>query len=113
MATLDTLFAAIRSACTATAWSQGVELARVDAVHGERDDGDEVLLRVATRGGLVSPAVRLSLEDEDWDCDCASHDDACEHVAAAMIALRRARRSGKALPAAANAPGRVGVRLSR
>jgi superfamily II DNA or RNA helicase len=113
MASLDTLFAAIRSACTPGAWSSGVELARGDAVHGERDEGDEVVLRVSTRGGLLSPAVRISLDDEDWDCDCASRDDACEHVAAAMIALRRARRAGEALPTAAEEVGRVGVRLTR
>ena len=110
---LEALFAAIRSACSSSVWSRGVELARGDAVHGERDDGDEVVLRVATRGGLLSPAVRLSSADGDWDCDCASREDACEHVAAAVIALRKARRAGAPLPIAADAPGRVGVRLAR
>jgi len=110
---LDALFAAIRSACSSAVWSQGVELARADAVIGERDEGDAVVLRVATRGGLVAPAVHLYPGDEDWDCDCASSEEACEHVAAAVIALRRARREGRALPGAADQTGRIGVRLAR
>jgi superfamily II DNA or RNA helicase len=112
-ADLDALFAAIRSACSSAAWSQGVELARAGAVSGEREDGDAIVLRVATRGGLVSPAVHLELDPPDWSCDCASRDDACEHAAAAVIALRQARRSGERLPGADRSAGRIGVRLSR
>ncbi len=110
---LDALFAAIRSACSAGDWSQGVELARAGAVHGECFDTAAVVLRVATRGGLVSPAVHLTLDDPDWDCECASREDACEHAAAAVIALRQARRAGESLPAARETSGRIGVRLSR
>src|SRR5262249_18169424 len=110
---LDALFAAIRSACTSSAWSQGVELARAGAVRGERERQDEVVLRVATRGGLVSPAVHLELDPPDWNCDWGSRDDACEHAAAAVIALRQARRSGERLPGADRPAGRIGVRLAR
>ena len=112
---LDELFAAIRAACSAGSWSAGVELARVGAVHAESDaDGDEIALRVATRGGLVSPGVVLYPTDADWACDCASRENACEHVAAAVIALRRARREGSDLSAAsADSVGRIGVRLTR
>ena len=47
----------------------------------------------------------------EWDCDCAGRDDACEHVAAAVIALRRAREQGRDLRV--NDAGRIGYRLTR
>ena len=71
---LDALFAAIRGACSSAVWSQGVELARAGAVHGEREDDGAVVLRVATRGGLVSPSVHFELDPPDWNCDCASRE---------------------------------------
>ena len=111
---MDALFEAIRAACSATCWSRGVELARAGAVTAEREDTDatleetdEIVVRVATRGGLVSPSVTLYPRDQDWECDCPSRDAACEHAAAAVIAVRRARRSGEPLAAAAEAAGRV------
>jgi superfamily II DNA or RNA helicase len=110
---LDALFAAIRAACSPAIWSQGVELARAGAVRGEHDDEDTVALRVATRGGLVSPSVHLDLDPPDWNCDCASREDVCEHAAAAVIALRQARRAGERLPGAGEPSGRIAVRLTR
>jgi superfamily II DNA or RNA helicase len=110
---LDALFAAVRAACSPSIWSQGVELARAGAVRGERDDEDSVALRVATRGGLVSPSVHLELDPPDWNCDCASREDVCEHAAAAVIALRQARRAGERLPGSDQPTGRIAVRLSR
>jgi len=110
---VDTLFAAIRDAAGPGTWSRGVELAREEAVHGERDDGAEVVLRVAVPGKTISPTVALYPDDEDWDCDCSSREAACEHVAAAVIALRRARRAGDSLPKSAAERGHIGVRLSR
>jgi superfamily II DNA or RNA helicase len=110
---LEALFAAVRGACSAAVWSQGVELARAGAVRGEREDGDTVALRVATRGGLVSPSVHLDLDPPDWNCDCASREDVCEHAAAAVIALRQARRAGLRLPGTDQLTGRIGVRLAR
>src|SRR5215472_7012185 len=110
---LDALFAAIRGACSAAVWSQGVELARAGAVRGEREEAGTIVLRVATHGGLVSPAVHLELDPPDWSCDCAGRDGACEHAAAAVIALRLARRAGEQLPGAGRPAGRIGVRLAR
>jgi superfamily II DNA or RNA helicase len=110
---LQPLFDAIRSASSSSGWSRGVELARSDAVTGEREGSDEIVLRVATRGGLLSPAVTLLPEDGDWDCECGSREEACEHAAAAIIALRRARSAGQGLPHPARAPGRIGYRLTR
>ncbi len=112
-AALEALFAAIRAACSPAIWSQGVELARAGAVQGEREEEDAIALRVATRGGLVSPSVHFELDPPDWNCDCASREDVCEHAAAAVIALRQARRAGERLPGASQASGRIGVRLAR
>ena len=111
-AELQPLFDAIRSAASSGAWSRGVELARAEAVCGEREDEGEIVLRVATRGGLISPAVTLFPADEEWDCECSSREDACEHAAAAIIALRRSAGSAQGLPQPARA-GRIGYRLTR
>jgi superfamily II DNA or RNA helicase len=110
---IDELFQAIRTAASSAAWSRGVELARADAVTGESDAGEEIVLRVATRGGLITPTVTLLPAEEDWDCDCGTREDACEHVAAAAIALRRARSEGRALPGPDRSPGRIGYRFAR
>ena len=49
-------------------------------------------------------------DDQAWECDCRAEEDPCAHVAAAVIALRGARRDGKALPLAAGS-GRVAYRF--
>ena len=73
-----------------------------------------MVLRVSTRGGLVAPAVHLHPRDDEWECDCPGPEDPCSHVAAAVIALKRARDEGRRLPAAdAGGGGRVGYRLTR
>jgi superfamily II DNA or RNA helicase len=107
------VFDAVRAACSASLWSRGVELARAGAVSGERDDGDEVVLRVSTRGGLLCPTALLYLDDAEWECDCGTREEACEHVAAAVIALRKARNEGLSLPEGAGDAGRIGYRLTR
>jgi superfamily II DNA or RNA helicase len=110
---LQPLFTAIRAAASASTWSRGVELARAGSVIGETDSGDEILLRVASQAGLISPSVTLFPDDEDWDCDCRTRETACEHVAAAIIALRRARGEGQALPVPTRRRGHIGYRLTR
>jgi len=102
---MEELFNAIRRSCPAETWSRGVELARADAVVGEHEDDDEVLLRVATRGGMVSPSVTLYPNDEEWECSCSSREAVCDHVAAAAIALRQARKAGRPLPSPRRATG--------
>ncbi|MFP8876325.1 MAG: helicase, partial [Myxococcota bacterium] len=112
--TLQHLFEIIREACTAADWSRGVELARAGAVCGEQEADGEIALRVSVSGSVVSPSVLLVPEDGDWDCDCRNLEEACCHVAAAIIALRQARRDGAKLPGSdASAVGRIGYRLSR
>ena len=83
---IQELFQALRSACSSGTWSRGVELVRADAVTGEGDDSGEISLRVSTRGGLICPTVILMPRDAEWECDCPSREDACEHAAAAVIA---------------------------
>jgi len=99
---VQSLFEKVRGAAERSAWSSGVELARANSVSQERATGTEAVLRVRTTGGLIHPTVLLYLEDEEWECDCGADEDPCAHVAAAVIALRRAVQEGRALPAAAD-----------
>lgn len=108
------LLTAIRERCTASTWSRAVELARSHAVVGEAVEGNEIRLRVATDAGLVCPMVTLWPEEGDWWCDCESGtDQTCVHAAAAVIALRQARKAGKAMPESTQPTGKLGYRLKR
>ena len=110
---LEALQSAIRRSCTAQVWSQGVRLAREDAVTGEHADADEAVLRVKAPGRAVAPAVVLYLEDGEWECDCPNSEDTCAHVVAAILALVQARKDGHALPASQRAGGKVRYRFRR
>ncbi len=90
------IFEAVRAACSPGVWSRGVELSRAKAVHCERVNADEALFRIALRGGMMSRAVTLFLDDDDWDCECGSEQHGCEHAAAAVIAWRRHEETGEA-----------------
>jgi superfamily II DNA or RNA helicase len=109
---MEALLRAVREACDARTWSRGVELARQQVVRGERGADDGLRLHVAARG-LRAARVQLWPDDAGWDCDCDAPADACEHVAAAVIALRQAREQGRDLPEAeaGTAPGHVGYRF--
>lgn len=74
---------------------------------------DEVVLRVASLGGLVAPTVYLFPQDCEWDCECSSREDPCEHVTAAVIGLRRAEEEGEQLPQAGRDAGHVVYHLKR
>lgn len=104
----------IRQSCSAATWSRGVELARAQAVVGEEDDGDEIALRVSTKGGLVSPQVVLFPNEPEWSCECNSREDACAHAAAAAIALKQAWDEGKRMPGEGKIKpaGRIAYRLT-
>ncbi len=104
---MESLLAAIRSACSAGTWSRGVELARSNAVVVLAQTPREVELRVATKGGMIAPVVTLFLDEDEWSCECSSPEDACSHVAAAAIAWQQAEREGKPL-ARADAPTAAG-----
>lgn len=109
---MDALFDRVREEASRSAWSRGVELARAGAVYGERRDGAELTVRVRPSGGLIHPTVILYPADAEWECDCPGGEDPCEHVAAAAIALRRARREGQDVPESTpDAGGRLAYRL--
>ncbi len=115
---MDELFETVRGEASRGAWSRGVELARAGAVTrepGESRDGGEVLLRVRPTSGVIYPTVLLYVEDAEWECDCPDREDPCEHVAAAVIALRQAVRSGEEVPETGQGAGagKVVYRLSR
>ncbi len=110
---MQALFEEIRDNCSPNTWSRGVELSRAGAVIADDTDDEEIILKVATRQGMAYATVTLWPDDTDWSCDCTSREAACAHVAAAVIALRRAQHEGKAAPAPKAAPGKVGYRLRR
>ena len=110
---MQDLFEAIREECSTRIWSRGVELARAEAVVGQREGGDEVVLRVSTRGGMISPTVTLYLEDPDWECECSNSEPVCEHVAASVIALRQSRKQGAPLPRPRKTSGNIRYHLTR
>ncbi|HZN55844.1 MAG TPA: hypothetical protein VFB67_11050, partial [Candidatus Polarisedimenticolaceae bacterium] len=105
------VFEAVRNACSPQLWSRGIELVRSDAVIGERSDDDAVAVRVATKGGMIARNVTLFLDDAQWECTCGAA--ACEHAAAAVIALKRAREAGRELPAPAVPTGTIAYRFER
>ena len=109
---MQDLFEAVRDACSRPVWSRGVELARAAAVSVEHSGCRELQLRVATQP--VARRVALHLDAAAWECDCPAQDDPCEHVAAGVIAWRRAREEGRELPRAdAAAGGRLRYALAR
>ncbi len=104
---MQTLFEAVQEACPRAVWSRGVSLARGEAVSIEERSPESITLRVVTRKGLEAPQVTLHPDDEDWECSCNQPDDPCDHVAAAVIAVRRARQSGDRLPTQGQEKGRI------
>ena len=58
------------------------------------------------RKGLDAPQVGLHPDDEDWECTCARRRSR-EHVVAAVIAMRRAKKDGEELPTQGEGRGRV------
>lgn len=102
-ANVEETFKAIRKACSPNTWSRAVELVRLGAVTGVSANEDEVVCRVRSDAHVVALTVSIYPEDEEWDCSCNGKAPCCEHVAAAMIALRKARQSGEELPGGASA----------
>jgi len=111
METIQALFEAVQAAASRVCWSRGVELARAEAVTGERSSDDEIALRVSARQGFKAPSVTLYPEDQDWECTCPGDDDPCEHVTASVIALRAARKAGQDLPEGGERSGQLRYRF--
>ena len=106
------IFEAVRGACSPAVWSRGVELSRGNSVHCESVNEDEALFRIALRGGMMSRAVTLFLDDDDWDCECESEQRGCEHAAAAVIVWRRREETGEPVDQPAKTTGRIAYRFT-
>ena len=104
---MQALFEAVRQACSPGDWSRGVELSRGGAVVVDHATKDEVMLRISTRSGMISPTVTLWPEDKDWSCNCSSQAEVCAHVAAAVIALHHAHEAGPEAPSQRPAAARL------
>ncbi|HET9932218.1 MAG TPA: DEAD/DEAH box helicase, partial [Polyangiaceae bacterium] len=76
----------VRKACLPAIWSQGVKLARGNAVLADKTSAEERTFRVKAQGLAVAPTVTLYLKEQEWSCDCGGRFDPCAHVAAAVIA---------------------------
>jgi len=110
---LDDLFQAIRESLSAADWSAGVGLARENLVTLEREEDDELTLRVVAASRRRSYEVTLWPEDEEWQCECPAGDEGCGHVSAAIIALRLARKEGRSLARSQDTLGRLAYALRR
>jgi superfamily II DNA or RNA helicase len=110
---MQQLLEALRKACSAAVWSRGVELSRRGAVFFEGETQGAVELRVAVAPGMPSPLVALYPGEADWSCECPSREPACVHVAAAAIALSRAKSEGQPLPRRSEQMAHVRYLLTR
>jgi superfamily II DNA or RNA helicase len=110
---MQELFEAVRAACPSGVWSKGVELVRQFAVTKQSSDSTPIICRVRMTDRAIPATVQLYPEDAEWDCDCAARTACCEHVAAAVIAIKKAQAGGKALPDAMSSAANLGYRFSR
>ena len=109
------MLAAVRKACLPAIWSQGVKLARENAVSLVSEAPGEKTLRVRDGKYPVAPTVTLygDGDDTEWSCDCGGKVDPCPHVAAATIAVQQASEGGAPLEkGAAEAPAKLVYRLA-
>ncbi len=110
---MQELFDAIRQQCASGVWLRAEQLTRTGSVDGKRTHNDEVEVRIVTKGGMSSPRVVLSPAHLDWSCECPSEDAACIHVAAAIIAVRKAQDDGQPLTAMTAPAVKLAYRLGR
>ncbi|MBL8785180.1 MAG: DEAD/DEAH box helicase [Deltaproteobacteria bacterium] len=97
-AALEKLFVRIRQSATPQAWSAGVTLAREKKIVRDGGDGDSIVFRVIAGARGKSVEVELFPDDLEWQCDCGSPAEACEHVAGAIIASHSAEKTGAEVP---------------
>jgi superfamily II DNA or RNA helicase len=111
---MQQLLETIRKASLPGVWTQGVKLARENAVTLAASGRGELTLRVRAPGQAVAPTVTLYVDGGEWSCDCDGKADPCMHVAAAAIAAAQAKDKGEPLvDAPAVKPARLVYRLSR
>ncbi|MEZ4742603.1 MAG: DEAD/DEAH box helicase [Bdellovibrionota bacterium] len=108
----DSIFLAVREMVASEVWSKGVALSRQNLVAlTGGTDGRELSFRVSVPNRATAAKVVLWLDDDDWNCDCSGPEDPCEHVAAAVIALRRVDGDVSALPSIQRDIAEVGYRF--
>jgi superfamily II DNA or RNA helicase len=107
---MQPLLDAARKASLSAIWSQGVKLARENAVTRASTTGAEVTVRVRAPGFAIAPTVTLYVDELEWSCDCGGKVDPCAHVTAAVIAV--ASSATTAAPSAGS-PGSANVASSR
>jgi len=112
-ASLQPLYEAIREKCTQGVWLRAEQMARAGRLDGKLTRNAELEVRLLTKAGLASPRVVLSPGDVDWSCECPSQEDACIHVAAAVIGLRKAQEDGKPLTAMKSPAIKLSHRLKK
>ena len=110
---MEVFFHTVRKACARRVWSMGVSLARGDSITLEREDDEEIVMRVSAPRRPVPHVVTLYPADGEWDCDCPSREDPCPHVAGATIALKEAKKGGDGLAESTRAKIVVEYRLFR
>jgi superfamily II DNA or RNA helicase len=101
---MQALFDAMRQASLPAVWSQGVKLARADAVSNAAQSASAITLRVRARGHAIAPTVTLYPEEAEWSCDCGGAADPCMHAVAAVIAAREGTAQLAVAEAARAAP---------
>ena len=106
---MESLFDRVREAASPGVWSRAVQLVRRQAVAIEERSAAEIALRVAS--GRAPTTVYLHPQLDEWECECDATDEVCEHVAAAVIALRREADEGAALPEQTRVSLRIGYRF--
>jgi superfamily II DNA or RNA helicase len=84
---IQPLLEATRKASLSAVWSQGVKLARENAVTRASRAPGELTLRVRSPGFAIAPTVTLYFDELEWSCDCGGRVDPCAHVTAAVIAV--------------------------
>jgi superfamily II DNA or RNA helicase len=105
LAAMQPLLDAARKASLSAIWSQGVKLARENAVTRASSGGSEVIVRVRAPGFAIAPTVTLYVEDLEWSCDCGGKVDPCAHVTAAVIAVTSTAAPGGSTAGPAQSQG--------
>lgn len=111
---MEELFALARESSEARVWSLAVEMARnSEFVEELANDPDERLVRVVRGRSDKVVTVTLSVANQSWQCDCHDEDDPCQHVLAAMIALRQGKVERGVLRSTGASVGSVAHTFSR
>jgi superfamily II DNA or RNA helicase len=97
---MSALFELVRQSSLPAIWSQGVKLARQNAVTREPKNGDGDNFRVKAPGHVIAPTVTLYPDHQEWTCDCGGKLDPCAHVVAAAIAAQAPEPANGSEPAA-------------